>query len=517
MNEFLKNKLLYTYFTADATLPKACDREKTFFALCGLFGETDGQNLYARCSSDRVGEIDTANKYFLHLRLKTLYPENYTNAGEEEIISVKGSALVEVKELKLNVPFGNETEDISHLLIGANTGVIPAVLIYGFMLCEGLGVAPNPVCGLKYLKKAAAWNCAEANIMCLKYDGANAKEYLDRLYTVLALSPYSDTAESLAINYGVKPQTECRAELLQKLFARGLAKRGQYDFRTARMLYCEGLGISSKRKMLYSGHKDLIAAVSGLPLNLKKSTDAKYSISLPFKREREAAAIEHTVNGAEHIYDDGYRPLCISCDENYVLDAYRKAIKNSVRGANVVDIDVDAAQHLEADKNNTVITALKDKSFNILLLRFVGEIHPAKIAAACAFLKSAQRRYYKLDLGVTLNLQSVLPICFCDGQNAEALKKYCTLLNVPPLSAEERRVVFNGLLKDSRLSGGKASIEREAMEKLCSLNTDKAAEALEKALRLRGKGKITLKNIEEFIEDSRGKRVLGFGGGINDD
>lgn len=522
MNDFLKNAMLNLYFTADALIP-GCGGKELFSALADMFAVENAEELYALCASREVCDMDSAKKFCIRSRVNALHfgePDWLAVPETEDIIAVKGKALISISDLKLALPYAADSEKILGISSAANRGIVPAMTAYGVALYEGLGLEKSREEGLGYLRRAAKWNCVEAAVACLRYDGQNAQSYIDKIYSVLKHTPYLSAAETLAMRFGVQPAEDLTVSLLEKSFERGIASREQYNFKLSRVINCAGLNIADKRKIIFSESKDYLSAVSSLPLNVTPFGVREISVETSFcNRLKEKKDIDVALSNACLASEWFYRPLCISCDENYLLNDYYRAIKNSLKDCNVIKFDV--AGGMLDGRSSAFIAALKENKPNAVIFELKGVIGENSLHTVIEFLKGDRRKNYKVDQGVSLDLSGVLPVCIADGRNAAVLGKYCTVVKAAPLSKTEKKTV---IVKEADGNGkvfgfDGVSLERSVTEKLAESDIDTAIDALNRTFQTlpRGKvAKVTLERVEKFLNKRAGVHPLGFGGDGND-
>lgn len=521
INNYIKTKFLSHYFLTCVTLPDNTDKRAVFFALSKMYGIGDAESLFYTCESKTVNEIDSVASYNMYERMKKI-PSLRRDLDKlppdvQLAVTVKGQALLTADALKLRLP--NKlapSEIISHIAGCANEGIIAAMVVYGFALSEGLGVPQNKAGGLRYLQKAVRWNSTEAAVMCMAYDGKNAKQYANVLMSS-SVCPFTEAVKYLAEPFGVIPEKDKIAQLLEKVFARGLAKREKYEHSIARILYCKGLSYAGKQSVILSCNKEYINAVTDFPLNLPDIPSPECSLCVPMGRREECVKIARALKSANLANDERYRPLLLCAKEEFVADAYIEALKNAFKDANIVVLDVARADELfENGPRNTAVKGLDEKKPNIVIFRIYGGITPDKEKVVETFLSATGRKTYNAAAGLTLDLSNILPVVICDGQNAEIFKRRCRVIELADISAEERKSVLLSDISDySHRLGMEISVDDGIWERLKDVGIDNLIDAIDTVcLSLTDDDcRVTYEKVQNCL-CSMSKHALGFRGGL---
>lgn len=454
VKNYLKTKFLSHYFLTCVTLSDNIDKRAAFFTLSKMYGIDDAENLFSTCECETVSEIDSVAAYYMFERMKKIpslrQDLDKLSPDAQLAVTVKGQALLTAESLKLKQPNKlTSNEIISHIAGCANEGVIAAMFVYGFALYEGQGVPQNKAGGLRYLKKAVRWNSTEAAVMCMTYDGKNAKQYADVLISS-SVCPFTEAVKLLAEPFGVIPEKDNVSVLLEKAFARGLVKREKYEHSIARILYCTGLGYADKKSTIFSCNKEYITAVNNFPLNLPAIPPLDCPSSIPMDRREECGKVAKALKSADMAPDGRYRPLLLSAKEEFVGDAYIESFKSSFKCANIVLVDVSRIENelFENSARNVAVKGLDEKKPNILLFRIFGGITSDKERGVDTFLSATKRKTFNAAAGLTLDLSNILPVVICDRQNAEIFGRRCRVIELADMSAEERKSVLLSNISD---------------------------------------------------------------------
>ena len=158
---------------------------------------------------------------------------------------------------------------------------------------------------------------------------------------------------------------------------------------------------------------------------------------------------------------------------------------------------------------------------NRFLLFFHGEISEKKIDAVKSILQSGRRAKFHLNSpSVTLNLGAVLPICFCDKQNAQALEPYCDIVRLAPITTDELPSAIKEILvsKEQMYGVGKIKLSGEVGEVFDGYDIDAVEKLIDAAVRARREkgAKITLsRDILQSYATENDRPRIGFGGLTN--
>ena len=117
----------------------------------------------------------------------------------------------------------------------------------------------------------------------------------------------------------------------------------------------------------------------------------------------------------------------------------------------VVTIDVGelSDEDLQQNADNIFVANCKNNAHNVYLFVLQGNVSSDKINAVKFFLKSNKRAKFKLNKpSVTLDLSPIVPLCFCDKQNANKLSGFVNTQMVATLSVEERKRILKQRIQD---------------------------------------------------------------------
>ena len=498
---------------------------------CYLLPAEREEELYGLTRQQAVREIDTVKAYYRYEREKKYSAMMGEGAAADEfrdrLISIKGDAFAFTEKIKLN-----DTDELTESALfnklsqSANAGVLTALRILGFLLCEGIFVGRNLPMGLKYIGRAAQWNCVEGILMALYYDGENREENVSRLYTVTRGTPYEGVAAAAAEKYGVKEVRELRENLLlNKLFGTGAANPDTYDPQFARIIFSKIMRYHEKERQIFTENKDRISDIGDFPLKLSFRNiefDSSAFAALPVKREAEKKKIIRGIENGDLRKLSTYQPMCLCGESEYLKNMYADAIALGLKGKTHVErFEVaDITEYdLEPSENNIFLRGCNEDKNNVYLLLFSGHIRETVMQRVEEFLKTEKRRKYRLHHpGVVIDLSAVLPVCLCDEENANRLRALCDVIALAPVKEAEKKALICDMIsvKEKLYDVEKLEADEGAMRYLYARSLDDADELLDRVIRLnRRRGEALIVTEELLKEHNKGvgnRRGYGFGG-----
>ena len=528
---------LSEYFLFKAVLGKYCESsEDLFCALCRIFmiPESASGRLYSLAENE-IAKAITTDKDFMQYQRIQKYAEMIgtkveSDAEREEVVRIKGNALHLASHLNLILDADSSRNVVYNCLISAATGgTVCAIRIMGILQCEGIFLKKNRKEGIKTLCKASDWNDSVATLALLHYCKDTHEFNMARLKQEVKNTPFEELYRVASGQYGEAGMLEIdEVRLLNKSFNSGVLKRDCYDPKYARILNSLALYIRDKEKAVFSLNKEQLTAISDLPLKLSQERADAFDISIlegaPLKRESEITAIARALKNSDLRDLPTFRPLCLICDDVYVLNMYANAIGGESENAHVEIIDVSALEDydFEPTPNNVFIRSIDEDKDNRFLLFFHGEIPEKKIEAVKSILLSSRRAKFHLhNPNVTLNLSAVLPVCFCDEQNAKWLKSCCDEIRLCPVTAEELRSAVNDILigKQKLYGLGSIALTDDAYEALKEYDIDTAEKLIDSAVRAHRERGAKIVLSREMLQEyavTENNQIIGFGG-VNHD
>lgn len=527
---------LHEFFVYNRVFACRAEREKMFCALSGILGltkaETDALNEYI--DGENVAEIFTENDYNRYMRIKqygelTGNPQAVSDV-ESEMVSIKGEAIIAAEKSGMTAQIGApESTVLNNVMFAAESGNITALKMLGVLRCAGINLPQDKREGIKNLNKAMMWGDAFAAVAALEYSPENKTEILNNLAASVKNTPYSFLLAAVEKRCGEKA-TEQKKEilLLRRAFAAGKINKEVYDPVYARMVFGEAIGVNDKERILFSLGKDQLSLACDLPLRLKPGV--RFNAAPPaftvLDRKNESEQILSALKNTEFYGIDGYKPLCVNCDSSYVSGLYADFVCEYFKNAAVQKIDIADlnAYDFEPTKNNVFVRSVNENKNNVFFLIFKGEISDAAMDAAKRFLKTAMRKKFRLNNpSVALDLSSVLPVCFCDDENAEKLEGFVETVKTEKVTAGEKAAAINDVInKKTKLYNAETVFfAADVLKKLCELEVEAAEAIIDKIIRnnvnCEKKTNVEYETIKSYFDKKRiNGNGFGFGGAINE-
>lgn len=527
---------LAEYFTAECLAqPLFGDAQSLFDKLYEAFllPEEGRAELFALVTSDEVRALKTKGDYARFRRVASF--AEFTGAADgftaeqKEVIFIKGEALKTIADMGLGTPANTPIAAYKHISELSNNGSLVALRLIGLLQCSGAELMGGSYrSGTKCLKMAAQWNSVEGLLLALYFDEATRSENINRLNTVTHGTPFHSLVELAEKKYSVKVTGYApENKLLKKAFRARVIRPDVYAPQYARFIFSEVIDIKDKEQLLFADSKELVSETADLPLRLDDDMEIAESVDRIPALEGRTAELDKIIACAmsgDLRTEPSYRPLCVCSDSEYLRTQYAHVVASVYKDANIEYIDVAALTEydFEPTKNHIFIRSCNEDMPNVYVLYFAGDIRPAVLDAVKNFLQTDKRRRFRLARpSVDIDLSPVLPVCFCDKQNAKTLKQFCDMVSVAPVGGEEKREILGHLIADlqARYSSVKIELEEDAMRTLAEFTIDKAESVLEKIIRFNRRRKTTIVITTEMLKDGVfGADVIPYGfGGRNED
>lgn len=530
---------LSQFFMLRATLGNFGEHGKELFSSLGqtfFMNENEADRIYNMIRSSEISAISTEKDYYRHLRAKQYLGMISTSYVYDELtdalINIKGNAIINAASHGIKYASEATATSIYQYITGkALLGDIFFMRILGIMQCEGIICAKDRARGLKTLEAAASWYDIPSILLALYY-GNTTEINLNRLCLSIDNSPYGLLLSLCERKYGYISGSETyEHKMLVRAFGVGILKREIFSSAYAKIIYHKTLSLTEKENLVFSYSKEQIMAISGLPLELCHFDmvpltygDSDNFDRISFFREKEqSTVIQSFVNSDLRIYE-GYRPVCISSSSQYMLRIYADAIKGA---SDVVHIERFEASDLneydfEPNERNILVKNCRADKLNVYFFFLLGKIKESVMCQIKNFLITAKRSKFRLsNPAIVLNLGEILPVCFCDRENAKLLEGYCESIVLSDVSSSETRsAVLSFISEKSRLyKTGDISITESAMDKIVNLGLDKAENTIDAAIRrnrkINEKIVLTEEMLSEFCNMTKEPCGFGFGGANN--
>lgn len=470
MKSCVDELFMRNYFYIEALFDKAIEERKHLFVALGrMFLLSDERliEIYRLIENPQVKSIVSQNDCKQYRRIKEYevyhscsQPCESANPEIDDIIRIKSETILDITK-----QYNNNQSEVSsriakynNLQLGINNGLVDALRTSGILRCEGIFFEKDTVLGLHDLKKAADWNDPIALLALLHYC-ENDREYnLSRLKMCLSSSPFAEIIPLTEGFYGIDgKQTVTEVKLLDSLFKGAVLQRHTYNSTYARILYSNVLGIKGKESVLWDQDATRRAQVGSLPLKFERTNSAKFlpisSKRIPFVRKSEIEIINKSMSNINLCNCSSYRPLCLVCDSKYVLNTYCKAIATGFKDCCVQKFNVaDLKEYdLNPTTNNVFLRDIDEDKPNCFMFCFNGEISDNCVNSVCEFVRCDMRAKLSINaLNVSLNLSAILPICFSDRHNVKVLEKYCNVIYLENVSANELPNAIKDILYDRK-------------------------------------------------------------------
>lgn len=530
---------LSQFFMLRATLGNFGEHEKEIFSSLGqtfFMNENEADRIYNMIRSSEISAISTEKDYYRHLRAKQYLGVISTPYVYDELtdalINIKGNAIINAASHGIKYASEATATSIYQYITGkALLGDIFFMRILGIMQCEGIICAKDRSRGLKTLEAAASWYDIPSILLALYY-GNTTEINLNRLCLSIDNSPYGHLLSLCERKYGYISGSETyEHKMLVRAFGMGILKREIFSSAYAKIIYHKTLSLTEKENLVFSYSKEQIMAISGLPLELCHFDmvpltygDSDNFDRISFFREKEqSTVIQSFVNSDLRIYE-GYRPVCISSSSQYMLRVYADAIKGASDDVHIERFEASDLNEYDFEPNerNILVKNCRADKLNVYFFFLLGKIKESVMCQIKNFLITAKRSKFRLsNPAIVLNLGEILPVCFCDRENAKLLEGYCESIVLSDVSSSETRgAVLSFISEKSRLyKTGDISITESAMDKIVNLGLDKAENTIDAAIRrnrkINEKIVLTEEMLSEFCNMTKEPCGFGFGGANN--
>lgn len=539
MYGYLTELMLNEYFTAEAVFGKYLTNAKNlFFSLSKIYliPEKEAKKLYGETERAEVKDIVTEKDYLRLKRISQYLEMNDLRRGKGQdlygLIDIKGNALINAVQAGIVCEFApSEIAAGKQLTTKADGGSIAAMNILGLLLMEGVVFAQNEEEGFKNLERSAKWNSENGLMACIFYGERDRAAYIAQMCHNLEKSAHTEAAEEIKRAYGVREEKRPDTfRLLEKAFSDGILKPEVYNKQYARILFSDMLGLREKEGLFFSSNKDMFAAAANLPLKLSRVNNLTYDAEkISGDKLIKKGVRDKLLNGlgnSKFCFVSTYSPMCIASDSRFISERFANLLADSIKNAHIEHIEVaDLTEYdFEPTKNNIFIRSCDEDYANVYFLYFRGEIPERLLEIVKNFLQAEKRARFRLTYPVVcLDLSPVLPICFCDRQNASNLARLCDVIDTGKLTRAEKSAVSEEIFlsKRSLYGADKLELSREAYSVLSAYSLDEAEKVLDtlvRDFRTSGQVAITEKELGSYIKRAgfSANNTYGFGGGANE-
>lgn len=459
------------------------------------------------------GDMDLTEKAYLWQRMDKYNKMvgKPVNIWENVAMALLSRAVAGLKEVLETEPALKSTASLrGKLLEEANRGSVRALCAAGYMMCRGYMFPKDAEKGVAYLRRAAEWNDRRSLVLLLSCDAARRQEYLARLEFLCAGD--EETLKQIQNKCGKAERSappEC-AMLERLLGSKKSLRREVCSQAQARVISSSVIGVKDKERLLLACDEEA-PQTGALPLALKGEAprcNAAVLAECPALDEKARRA------AAKALGDAAGKPLCFSCDSPVQTEMISGAIEKAFASAHVQKIEAGMCEafEFEPSANNVFVRDCDEDRANVFIVSIDSETNERIAAQVKDFLREGKRRSFRLlSPNVSLDLSSVFPVCFCDGESEELLHSVCEIVRVKPLCAEDKPAFIKALWEEK--SQNKVQLAPEVSAKLLEYGADDIAALIEKAAALsRGrKGQIRVRDLP-WENHETGARKYGFGG-----
>lgn len=532
MFDYLKELMLREYFCGEITIGRFIEDKKPLFTVLGhifLLNEDEIDRLFTIVQSQEVKEILSLQDYHEYRRInqyfKAAETKHKTNKEVEEIIDLKGNSIaLSMKYEMLNKHQFTSISALENFTQAAESGIIPAMHLFGILLIEGIAFNKDVNRGKRLIHKAANWNSEEGLLASIYYDEKNRLKYLYCLRERLSRLGYSNVFNKIEKVYGNnKGEVSKEFLILELAFGKKIVERKIYDRSYARLLYSHMLSNPEKKNLLLNQNKEIYIYASALPLNLSKDF-CEYNLEgldlLLSSRVEDKKKISLALSDIDKRTTLTYRPLCFVSNSNYLLKTYASCLSKCLKNAHIERIEVSdlSGYDLDSSNNNIFIRNCDEDESNVYFLFLRGLISNDLFNIIDNFLLTTHRQKFRLNHpGITLDLSTILPICFCNKEHAKKIQDVCNVIEIADPSSQEKLELIKSIIEHKRLlyKIDKISIDDEVSKELIKFNIDNIETLLDKAISQHRENTLILTEdlMRTYIKEANNRHTsFGFGG-----
>ncbi len=524
-----EEKALEAYFSAECLTHRFLgDSESLFDTYCKIFllSEESAQKIKEIAFSKQLKDIQTPNDYFRYSRLKqyTAIISDSEGISDEydEAISLKYKAVTEVLDVcdALRDPHAAKSLICESIVQAADFGHIIACYTLGILQIEGILFDKDIQTGIARLQKSADWLSLEGLFASLYYGvkGERRSRYIYAVYEELQRTGNKRLFEKVKAVYGDYTKNYEEVNLLEKAFNYGKVKRETYSKPHSRLVFSNVL-TKNKAMFLLTSNQALFESACSLPLKLSdKSPQVDSEVFESSLVPAYSLTIGAKLKGTEAVRSD-CKPLCIVSDSHVLLEYFAGLVTKSLKGTHIEQIDMgdmNDCDFIPTDKNVFVCSCDEEKA-NVYLLFFEGEIQSDIFDRCGVFLQRKKRAKFMLnEPGATLDLSSIVPICFSDKQNAKTLQEYCEILDVGELSKSERAKFIDYIVESKRalFESEEIKTDKEVLDRLGEYDIDTIELIVGECLAGSADKRqpLTVENLQPYMSKYDTHNYYGFGG-----
>lgn len=465
----LKEIFLTRYFSFEAIIGSLIPNMRAVFdTLADIYcmhNKEELDSLFALCSHDEVACVSTKESYDRTMRVleygKLIGRETDVDDSVMFALNCKGAAFSKTDMIQRMLG----AKPNKGLVLQALNSLLDSqeIFVYGIMsllLFEGYIVPKDTKKAFFISDKCAKWNDIYSVITLMKYDKANAENYLSVLNAVLADGVSREIYKPIFDTYSGENAIgiSLEAKLTHKFQCQTPGEKDKVNTKVIRVAYSKSLSYEDKKRVLFSGAKELLASVNELPIDSANTIAFFPDTPLVFcalRRKEESDNIKSLLLKCQKNRQK-CRPLLLVASEPYVGDEYTEAIANCCSEGVVERI---SAAHLSKidfipSKENFVVSRLMNhnKANGVFIIKDVDKLNDEYAQDLCKVLEPASRARYQLnEPHITLDLSGSVFILMTGDITAVdgRIKDLCQIAETKELATEEKARVINNFIKNA--------------------------------------------------------------------
>ncbi len=542
MQEYLLEPFLARYFLLEAIcgeLITESRRRSMYDQLAQVFCISDQARLEELYQLSRQEPFAQISSYSAYERLCRTMEFAQRSGQALDITADDRMLLAQKREAMLaKAEIFRQEKNLTHegvsaaLLNQALNGNIHAMTVLSYMEYHGICLCQDPENALRRMRLCARWNDLAGNLMCIAYDGGK-QVYYDTLYTFLRNASQRQVFHHIRTHthYTGTLQKLPVARILEKAFGLGIVKRGIYDQVFAKVAFCQVISAEDKEKLLLNKQKEAIVSLSDIPFDL--SDDIKLTFrddclkQLPLARPQEQKKILQNLAVAQNCPAEAYTPLLIVAQEEYLSEMYRKALKEGLEDACVVELDAStlSGQDFAPGRENVLLRGLSETKAcrTVFLIEHCEALEGSRLEELMKLLDHDYRKKFKLfQPSVCLDLSGLVFVLLASerGSAVHQLSEVCDCLWAERISPQEKDTMVDSIFRSrAQLFGCQAKLEPGCREHLAGFEARQVQGIIDGALRtalFENSNRITLDDLNRVCQErsaSLPRRGFGYVGG----
>ncbi len=470
---FLRNAFLNHYLFADVLFTAYCTPEEMryiydrYAAVFGVHNRIWLDEIWNIISSDLFSLADNAVDFNRLMRLSKQYPDRISDT-ENYVLSQKVFAIQSKTELLPTQEDASLDTVLGMLVKKASGGHTHCTALLAFLEYHGILVQENRAVAEKRIRIAACWNHILAILMGARYSDSPAA-FHSKLCTLLGAS------SSKTVRLYLKDELEIPDDTKQDkitlaldyAFCQGVLQPDKAHPDVMRIIGSTVLGENSKYELIRS-LKNAESLSLSLPLGVTQDTEIRFNATaFDTSAEERQAETEHIHANLSmlDLRDTAlYKPLLFVCNDEFVLDYYREAIRSAFAGAPVSYVrpqEGDACNLSRSTENLFIAAMQKHGDRNVVVVIDHCEMLSQETRAELVnHLHAASRKHYAIGSTpqIEMDLSGVLPILFASEIPDSAVAECCDVIMAAELSLTEFHTVIANALERKKAEFKLASL-----------------------------------------------------------